>query len=37
VSGYSDVMQKNLAEILSSDDINAIIAYLLSFDSEVAS
>jgi len=35
VEGYQDVMQKNLAEVLSSDDINAVIAYLITFDGEV--
>ena len=35
VEGYQDVMQKNLAEILSSEDINAIIAYLMTFDEGV--
>lgn len=32
VPGFQDLMQKNFAEVLSSDDINAIIAYLLTFD-----
>ena len=35
VEGFQDVMQKNLAEVLSSDDINALIAYLMTFDEEV--
>lgn len=32
VPGFQDVMQKNLAEILSSEDINALLAYLLTLD-----
>jgi cytochrome c2 len=35
VEGFQDVMQKNFAEVLSSQDISALIAYLMTFDSEV--
>lgn len=35
VEGFQDVMQKNLGEVLSSDDINAVIAYLMTFDGGV--
>lgn len=31
VEGYGDLMQKNFAEVLSSDEINAITAYLMTF------
>lgn len=34
VEGFNDVMQKNLGEVLSSDDINGVIAFLMSFDGE---
>ncbi len=30
VEGYQDVMQKNFGEVLSSEDINAVIAYLMT-------
>lgn len=35
VEGFQDVMQKNFAEVLSSEDIAAITAYLMTFDGEV--
>lgn len=34
VEGFGDVMQKNFAEVLSSEDISAITAYLLTLDGE---
>lgn len=34
VDGFADVMQKNLAEVLSSEDIEALIAYLMTFDGQ---
>lgn len=30
VEGYADVMQKNLGEVLSSEDIDAVVAFLLA-------
>lgn len=36
LEGFADVMQKNFAEVLSSDDISAITAYLLTFDAGVS-
>ncbi|GAB5492996.1 MAG: hypothetical protein Phog2KO_32110 [Phototrophicaceae bacterium] len=36
VAGFADVMQKNFAEVLSSNDIAAIIAYLMTLDGEVS-
>jgi nitric oxide reductase subunit C len=31
VDGFGDLMQKNFSEVLSSDEINALIAYLMTF------
>ena len=32
VEGYQDVMQKNLAQILSSEDLDNLVAYLMTFE-----
>lgn len=32
VEGFADVMQKNLADVLSSQDVDAVIAYLIGLD-----
>jgi cytochrome c2 len=34
VEGFGDLMQKNFSEVLSSDDITAITAYLMTFTEE---
>ncbi|MCA9908687.1 MAG: cytochrome c, partial [Anaerolineae bacterium] len=31
VAGFTDVMQKNFADLLSSADLDAVIAYLMQF------
>lgn len=34
VEGYADVMQKNFGDVLSSDDLNALIAFLMGQTAE---